>query len=392
MAAGDPTVEPVIPEDRRVKDLRVTDRPVAITARILSVERREVRRRSDGGRRQILSGVLGDGTGTIRFTWWDPPNEEIERGTVIRAAPVEVREFQGHPELTFGWKTRVAPASEHELPVIDPEEAVRLSVADLGSVPELFRIEGRVEEIAPKRVMVGTDRREIHEGLLADRSGVVAFTAWTDFRLRAGESLRITGATVRPFRGRRQLTLDEGSRVERIPDLALDPTAPSLGLAIVRLGVLVGRGSAERATVRGRAVAVQPPSGLILRCPTCDRAMRDGLCRIHGAVDGRPDLRLRLVLDDGTGTITVNLDGEPVERLTGTTLAAVRERVAGGLDPAGISHEWLTQLFARSLRARGPTTVDDFGLAMYPTETQFDEPDPAFEEAELRARFERSGP
>ncbi|MGI0156425.1 MAG: OB-fold nucleic acid binding domain-containing protein, partial [Thermoplasmata archaeon] len=72
-----------------MRDLRPTSPPVEVVARVVSVERREVTRRSDGSRRPLLSGLLHDGTGTVRFTWWDPPREGIERGTVLRAAGAE---------------------------------------------------------------------------------------------------------------------------------------------------------------------------------------------------------------------------------------------------------------------------------------------------------------
>ena len=104
------TTEPTpSPPEIRLRDLRPTPSPVEIIARVVSLERREITRRSDGSRRPLLSGLLSDGTATVRFTWWDPPREGIERGTVLRAAGAEVREFRGRPELTFNWKTRVEP-------------------------------------------------------------------------------------------------------------------------------------------------------------------------------------------------------------------------------------------------------------------------------------------
>src|SRR5215469_16430835 len=140
MAGADPSSGPELPRETRLKDLRVTDAPVAITARVVRAERREIQRRSDGDRRKILSGTLTDGTATVRFTWWDPPAEEIDPGLVIRAAPVQVREFQGKPELSFGWRTRVAPASEHELPRVDPRDVPLVRVAAVGGTEPPFRL------------------------------------------------------------------------------------------------------------------------------------------------------------------------------------------------------------------------------------------------------------
>jgi replication factor A1 len=366
--------EPSGPVDTRLRDLRPTDRPVAITARIVAVARREIVRKSDGGRRPVLSGLLSDGTATVRFTWWDPPGEEIDRGLVIRAAPVQVREFRGKAELTFGWKTHVAPASPTELPSLPPEEMLRRTLAALRPPEEGFMVEARVLEVEPKTVTVGADRREIHQGLLGDGSGIVAFTAWTDFRLRPGEALRISGAYTRSFRGRPQLVLDERAHVERIEGQDLPPLSDPSSDRPTPLGRLLEGAGSERVVVAGRALALQPPSGLVLRCPQCRRLLRSGACREHGTVEGIPDLRLRLVLDDGTGTITLNLERPVVERITGRTLEACRDLLAAHPDPSVVETELLGTVFGHRVRARGPVSRDDFGLSMYPVEVEREAP------------------
>ncbi|EQD54835.1 replication factor A, partial [mine drainage metagenome] len=104
--------EPASPTDTRLRDLRPTDAPVQILGRVVTVERREYTNTADGRRRPFLSGLLSDGTATVRFTWWEPPAEGVDRGTVLRAVNAQVREFRGRPEVSFGYRTRVAPASE----------------------------------------------------------------------------------------------------------------------------------------------------------------------------------------------------------------------------------------------------------------------------------------
>jgi replication factor A1 len=372
----------------RLRDLRVTEAPVAITARIVSIARRQVARKSDGESRQVLSGLLSDGTATVRFTWWDPPAEEIDRGTVIRAAPVQIREFRGKPELSFGWRTRVAPASEAELPDLRTEDLPTRRLADLVAQEEGFRVEARVVEVDSKRVSVGTERREVFQGLLADGSGIAAFSAWSDFRLRAGEAIRLTGAYVRLFRGRPQLVLDERTHLERIGGEGLPTLEEALRTEPVALGLLLDRGGAERAVFEGRALAVQPPSGLLPKCPSCARLVREGRCATHGPVNGVPDLRLRLVVDDGSGAATVNLDGAAVERLTGLTIAEASRRLAARGDPSDVQAALLAPVFGRRLRVRGPVRKDDFGLSVYPTEVALLPEAPVGSDDALRRRLE----
>jgi len=346
------------------------DAPVIIVARVVSAERREITRRSDGGRRPVLSGLLSDGTATVRFTWWDPPAEEVERGMVLRAGPIQLREFRGRPEITFTWKTRVAPASEADLPELKEDELPVRTVAELADGDEGFRLQVRIARVEAKTVSVGQERRLLHEGVAFDRSGSIPFTAWSDFRLSEGAAVRIVGAYVGVFRGQAQMILDERAHVQpsegsELPSLEewRTPIATAIGL------LEAGRGSSH-ATVEGTVVGLSPPSGLVFRCPTCGRGVANGLCRAHGAVEGIPDLRARVVLDDGTGALTLNLDRIATERLWGGTLEAALAGLRERPDPGRIEEGIHTALFGRRLVATGRASADDFGLTMYPDEVR----------------------
>lgn len=367
----------------RLKDLRAGDDSVLLLARVVSAQRREVTRRSDGGRRPVLSGLLSDGTATVRFTWWDPPAEGVDRGTVLRAAPVTVREFQGRVEVAFSWKTRVEPASEAELPAVVPEELPLVTVASLKPRDEGFRLEVRILRVQPKSVTVGQERRQIHEGLLADASGTVAFTSWTDFRLAVGESVRFTGAYIRAFRGRPQVVLDERSRVERLADEAVPPLDRLLSSTPRRLDELEASGGSDLVRVRGTIIGLSPPSGIVYRCPECGRTVQNGLCRVHGAVAGSPDLRARLVLDDGTAGATINLNRSQTEALWGHSLEEALDRLRTTPDPSRLEEELFESVFGRRLSLEGRASVDDFGLTIYPesVSVEADEPVPAVEAA-----------
>jgi len=383
--ADRPSVD-TVPEVR-LRDLRPSVSPVELVARIVSFDRREVTRRSDGSRRPLVSGLLSDGTATVRFTWWDPPREGVERGTIVRAVGAEVREFRGRPEVTFSWRTRVAPAGSGELPRVDTEETPFRPVRELAPPDEGFRVEVRVARIAPRTVTVGEERRVVHEGLVADRTGSIALSSWSDFGLRAGEAVRIAGGYVRSFRGRRQLVLDERASVVRIdgPDLP-DPAellrAPPRTIARVE-----DEGGGEAVAVEGVVVGLLPPSGLVYRCPTCLRSVRSGICRVHGQVEGRPDLRARIVLDDGTGALTVNAGRSETERLWGVTLDEARNRLRDQPDPSLIEEQILESLFGRRLRVRGVGTKDDFGVTITPETIEPVEVDLDASAEELAARL-----
>ncbi len=337
-----------------------------IIGRVVSAQRREITRRSDGGRRPVLSGLLSDGTATVRFTWWDPPSEEIERGTVLRAGPVQVREFRGKAEVSFTWRTRVAPASESELPELAPDELERRTVAQLSEGDEGFRMDARVGRVAARTVTVGEDRRQLHEGLLFDGTGTVAFTAWSDFGLREGETIRVIGGYVRSFRGRPQLTLDERSHVERTRNDELPTLTQWRARSPSSIASVEAARGGESVTVEGIVLALVPPSGIVHRCPTCQRPTQQGLCRTHGAVSGVADLRARISLDDGTAAATVNLDRAQTEQVTGIGLAGALEMLRADPDPGLLEERLFESVFGRRWRVRGRASVDDFGVTVYP--------------------------
>ncbi len=372
----------------RLRELVSLPPRVHVVGRVVRARRKEVVRRSDGGRRTLLAGLLSDGTASVRFTWWDPPREEIEAGTVLRAVGAEVREFRGAPELVFSWKTRIGPAGPGELPQIDGEEIPRRTVRELVDGEEGFRLEVRVVRVASKPVSVGEERRIVHEGLLADRTGLVAFTAWSDFHLSAGEALRIAGAYVRSFRGRRQVVLDERAVLRRIAPEGLPEAAEWLRRAPRPIADLEEEGGGEAAAVEGLVVALLPPSGLVYRCPECRRGVLNGLCRVHGTVAGVPDLRARLVLDDGTGALTVNADRAATERLWGIDLPTVRERLRETPDPSRLEEELAAAVIGRRLAVRGAAVRDDFGLTLTPETIEATEVDLETAAEELAARLD----
>jgi ssDNA-binding replication factor A large subunit len=252
---------PATPREVRLKDLRPGEGPVEFVARVVTCERREITRKSDGGRRPLLSGLLSDGTATVRFTWWDPPREGVERGLVLRAIAPEVGEYRGRTEVTFNWKTRVGPASPAELPSIDPADVPEKSVRDLRPPDEGFRVTVRVVRVQERAVSVGEERRVVYDGLVADGTGSITLSAWTDFALRAGETLEITGAYLRAFRGITQLVLDERASVRRVARPDLPEVAAVLGAPPLPMAQVEENGGGAAVSVEGLVVGLLPPSG-----------------------------------------------------------------------------------------------------------------------------------
>ncbi len=83
--------------------------------------------------------------------------------------------------------------------------------------------------------------------------------------------------------------------------------------------------SKDRKVMMGKIVRVSRGSGLIQRCPECNRYVLDNLCVVHGEVEGRNDLRVKAKLNDGKITYNLLLNCEITENLMGFTLEEAKE-------------------------------------------------------------------
>ncbi|MCI4372119.1 MAG: hypothetical protein L3K02_00520 [Thermoplasmata archaeon] len=224
----------------------------------------------------------------------------------------------------------------------------------------------RVARVAERTVSVGEERRVVYDGLVADETGVIALSAWTDFNLRSGETLEITGGYLRAFRGITQLVLDERATVRRVERPGLPEPSTILNSPPISMARLEESGGGPSASVEGLVVGLLPPSGLVYRCPECRRGLQGEHCRIHGTVKGIADLRARIVLDDGTGAVTINAGRSETERLWGVTLDGVLGQLGAKPDPSIWEGELLDAVLGRRLRVRGAASVDDFGVTIQP--------------------------
>ncbi|MCI4366367.1 MAG: hypothetical protein L3K08_01300 [Thermoplasmata archaeon] len=202
------------PRELLLRDLRLRTEPIVILAKVVRSERREYTRASDGSRRTMLTGLLTDGTATVRFTWWDPPEDPIDPGDVLRAGPIQLREYRGRWEVTFNRRTRVQPASPAELSLPTLDSIPVRGLAELGESEEEIRVDVQVESVRSRTVLVRGTERTLLDGVLRDASGTLPFVAWVDRGLSRGSYIRVAGAYLRTFRGRMELVIDERARIE----------------------------------------------------------------------------------------------------------------------------------------------------------------------------------
>ncbi|MGB9931934.1 Single-stranded DNA binding protein [Haloarcula amylolytica] len=126
-----------------LQDLAPGDRGITVEVQVLECEQKVIDGRD--GETTILSGVLGDESGRLPFTDWEP-HDEIEEGASVRLEETFVREFRGAPSVNVSEFSTVT-ALDRTVEVA--EDAPRLSIREAVESGGLFDVElaGNVIEV-----------------------------------------------------------------------------------------------------------------------------------------------------------------------------------------------------------------------------------------------------
>lgn len=351
-------------------ELQPGEMSVDLLCRIVSLNPKEFEQ--DGKKREIFYGILGDESGTLPFTAWEPRNVRVEKGDVVRIQNAYTKEYRGQVQVNFGARTYLAKESPDSLPAYRSTEttAQRYKIGELKPGLGTIVTVGRILSTEVRKVEVEGTPKTVYSGILADETGKIPYSAWSEFPYKEGDVVKISGGYIRGWRGIPQLNFDERSKVEKLLDEAA-PAAEELRTAPrVWIEDMATKGGAVGVAVRGIIVDVKPGSGLVYRCKDCRRVLKKGNCRIHGDVPGDADLRVKAILDDGSGALTVMLGRELTERLLGKTMDQCIEQARDAMDQEVVRDELGNLLIAQPVEAQGNVTSDEYGLMMIATEAQ----------------------
>jgi replication factor A1 len=240
----------------------------------------------------------------------------------------------------------------------------------------------RILKVQPREITIEGKPRTLWSGEVADETGKVRFTAWKDLGLQEDAVVRVNNAYTKSWRGMTDLNLGDSTLLEVLPSNALPPRSQLQAAQPMSIGELEEVGGGADVLLEGTLLEVRKGSGLIFRCPDCKRVLQKSECRVHGKVKGTPDLRVKGVLDDGTGSVTVFLPREIVEVLLGKSMEQCQDMAKEAMSPDVVEEELARKLTARLLRVTGNATSDDFGLMLIASRTEVVAPDGLKAEAE----------
>ena len=334
-------------------------RGIAIKARVISV----VQGTRSEGKGFYHYGLLGDSTGDTPFTSWIA--FPFQPGDALLISNCSTREYGGRLELVIGDNTIMdrLEDSSNLLPPID--DVVPMRISELVEGMKNVDVIGRVDDLQEVNIEVRGTPRLILNGSLLDGSGRLGFTCWGPIEMDEGACYRIVGGTVRSYRNSLKLNFDPGSIVKRLPDDVL-PEMEELIKPVPYRVYLIGEGLIPGpVTLRGIALDIRPGSGLVRKCNECGRRMQKGQCSVHGRSEGEDDLRLRAVLDDGSGTIMARAGRDIVESLLGRSMASLLEEAKKNMSSDFIVEELRERLVGHCWTISGDPGSDDYGPSLF---------------------------
>ncbi|WP_135662984.1 Single-stranded DNA binding protein [Halorhabdus rudnickae] len=368
------------PPERDVAEITTADDGVTVGGVVLTVGKRSIQ--YQGTEEVIFEGEFADETGKISYTAWN--DFGIEPGDIVRIENAGIREWEGDPELNLGERTTIAVSDEDlDIPY---EIGGDRALAELAAGDRGVNVTVQVLECERKLIEGRDGETEILSGVVGDESTRLPFTDWEPHdAIEERASVRIEDAFVREFRGAPSINVSEFSTVTAL-DRAVGVTEEAPRMTIQEA---VESGGLFDVAVVGSAIAVRDGSGLIERCPECGRVVQNGQCRSHGAVEGEDDLRTKVIIDDGTATVTAVLDEDLTADVYGGGLEDAREHARDAMDREVVTDAIREAIVGKEFQIRGSLSVDDYGATLNATAFDACEDDPADRARELLAEVGR---
>lgn len=359
--------------EKKLGEVEPDDRRLSFIGKIVAVEERDIEVK--GENKKIFRGLVGDETAILPFTAWKDFN--LREGDVVKIKNASAGEWGGQPRLNLSEWTEVEKTDEEMEPI--KRKAQHRSIMDLKPGLSNVEVKAKILTMEEREVSVGDEGKKVYTGVMGDETGKIRYTSWVDFGIKEGDVIRIEGAYIKSWRGAPQLVFDEKSKVEK-----LDEEMPAELVASERIPIyrIVEAGGGVEVGIDGVIIEIQDGSGVIHRCPKCNRAIRDGVCMVDGEVEGIPDLRIKAIVDDGTGAVKAIIDRNVTEKITGKTLKDYE-----GMEGDRVEEDMNSLLIAHPVHITGNALSDEYGVTVIVQDAEMVTPAVQKERDELMAKM-----
>jgi len=346
---------------KKVSELTGSEQNVDIIAKVVFVDEKTIT--AKGIPKKIVSGIIGDETGTVSFTVWEPGAIVLAKGSVYSFRNCYCKLWNDKVQVNLGNRGRIESAEGIKMDLPERQITAASSEIKIGNIKDGLgnvTVTGRVISVEKRQITARGEEKTVFSGIIADETGKIQFSAWNDFGIKEGESLCIKNAYIRSWKGIPQLNMGDRCEVSRVDAITDVVDTTNNKRTIEEIGRI---GGGLDITVEGMVVDVRQGSGIIRRCPQCNRSMLNGACTTHGMVEGIMDLRLKVVIDDGTGAIGAIVNRDDTEKLTGVTLQAA-QGLASIKGESVVGREITGKILMKRVSVTGNVMSDDYGPSM----------------------------
>ena len=177
-------------------------------------------------------------------------------------------------------------------------------------------------------------------GVVGDGTGTVKFTKWTTANLpqmEEGKCYTLLNVVASVYNEKLQVALNKKSKIEELTE---DVEVKDNTITFI-----------------GAFVSVQSNSGLITRCDECNRAIK-GTCDKHPDAKGHYDVRIIGAIDNGQRYVSVNIDAEVVEKVTGFSVEFCKNMATEAMDKEVVIKQLESVLLGRFFYMSGSDMGD----------------------------------
>jgi len=378
----------------KVKDLSANLKSFEITGRILDFGEKTIRAQEglQEGSSKLYTGILADETGSVAFSSWKELPGSI--GDVINIRNAYTRIWQNRINLSIGEQSLVSKIPDSPLPSLSELSGSQTKkLVDIGAADFSVKTVACVLQLTHREVLVKGRQSRVVSGVLGDETGRLPFTAWIELPgIDIGSVIRIEGAQIRVFRGMPSVNILGSTKVSHVKpeeagNLAFTSESAGKDPLPLRIEEIGSRDSMFDVVAIGNVISVRPGSGIISRCPECGRVIQKASCRVHGKVEGIRDMRIKAVLDDGTGSISVMIPRELAETIYGKTLEEAEQLMFSDVSKDAVYEDLRRFLTGRYLAVRGNSSKSEYGISFVAEKAWVPEDDLAVRVVELLHRL-----
>ena len=352
--------------EKLLAQIKSGENSVSFKAKLTSVYRKEITTK-DGTKKVIFEGEIGDSTSKLRYTYWNE-SFNFEPGDVIEVTNAYTKSWNDIITVNLGDRCIVKKIEDKSLEELDIG-IVQKSINQVGEELELVNLKPGMSNVSVKLRILDVENRDIKingepktisGGNVGDNSGSCRFTSWENLDLIAGNTYFVKNAYVKEFNGP-DLQFGEYTTFEEINGDDLPSLADYESGVQYTLAQLDERNGASDAVIEGHVFSIREGSGLIFRDKETKRLIRNGDDRKNA----NPDLRIKMIFDDGSGSCTAYLNKEITEKILGRDLDSCLDFVKDNFGPEALIEEIEDALLLKPLRLRGFARSDEYGLSFF---------------------------